>query len=150
MGFTKDLHTRKGPDGKRVRTAKWGKGKRWLAVWHDEYGRERSCTFTMKDAADAYWQSMETDRVRGEYTDPKAGRELFGEIGRRWLDSRAVDPASKIHYERAGRLRVEPAFWSPPGWQDQARCSTGMAGHADRDIRGEHCLDRLPRALGLP
>ncbi len=110
MGFTKDLHTRKGPDGKRVRTAKWGKGKRWLAVWHDEYGRERSCTFTMKDAADAYWQSMETDRVRGEYTDPKAGRELFGEIGRRWLDSRAVDPASKIHYERAGRLRVEPAF----------------------------------------
>jgi hypothetical protein len=52
VGFTKDLWTKKatGPDGKvtRPRTARYGKGKRWLAVSHDEHGRERSKSFPVK------------------------------------------------------------------------------------------------------
>ena len=53
---------------------------------------------------------METDRERGEYLDPKAGRELVGPVGRRWLASRTVDPATAIRYEVLWRLHVEPAF----------------------------------------
>jgi hypothetical protein len=52
VGFTKDLWTKKatGPDGKVTwpRTARYGKGKRWLAVSHDEHGRERSKSFPVK------------------------------------------------------------------------------------------------------
>jgi integrase len=53
---------------------------------------------------------METDLSRGDYIDPTAGRVRFDEIGRRWLSSRLVDPASAIQYESKWRLHVEPTF----------------------------------------
>jgi hypothetical protein len=69
MGFAKDLWTRdeKQPDGtvRRVHNARWGHGKRWLSVWHEESGREKSQAFGIKDAADKHWKAMETDRERG-------------------------------------------------------------------------------------
>ena len=114
MGFSKDLWTRtvRQPDGpvRPVHNARWGHGKRWLSVWHDEDGKERSQAFTTKDAADKHWRAMETDRERGEYMDPKAGRELLRGIGKRWLASRVVDPATQIRYESLFRLHIEPAF----------------------------------------
>jgi len=114
MGFTKDLWTRaeKQPDDtiRRVRNARWGNGKRWLSVWHDESGREQSQAFSIKDAADKHRKAMETDRERGEYVDPKAGRELMRGVGKRWLASRSVDPSPVIRYESLWRLHVEPAF----------------------------------------
>jgi integrase len=114
MGYTKDLWTRpdKGPDGKttRVRNARWGKGKRWLACWIDPDGREKSMAFRTQVAADKHWQGMETDKERGDYRDPDAGKVLFGDLGKRWLASRVVDPSSFIRYETVYRLHVEPAF----------------------------------------
>ena len=53
---------------------------------------------------------METDRERGEYIDPKAGRELLRGVGQRWLASRVTDPATQIRYESLWRLHVESAF----------------------------------------
>lgn len=114
MGFTKDLWMRpvKQLDGtvKRVRNDRWGKGKRWLAVWHDDASQERSRAFAKKELADKHWQAMETDRERGDYLDPKAGRELLRGVGNRWLSSRVIDPATQIRYESWWRLHVEPAF----------------------------------------
>jgi integrase len=116
VGYTKDLWTRPGTggDGKpaRVRNARWGNGKRWLSVWHDEAGNEVSRAFAAKDAADKHWQAMETDRERGDYLDPRAGKESLGAIGKRWLASRVVDPSTRIRYESLWRLHVEPTFGS--------------------------------------
>jgi hypothetical protein len=102
MGFSKDLH--KDPARRR------GHGKQWLSVRHLEDGTEKSQAFTTKAAADRHWKAMETDIARGDYFDPKAGRELLGPVGRRWLASRMIDPASAIHYEVLWRLHVEPFF----------------------------------------
>jgi integrase len=114
MGYTKDLWTRPatGPDGKptRVRSARWGKGKRWLACWIDPDGREKSRAFKIQAAADKYWQGMETDKERGDYRDPGAGKALFSDLGKRWIASRVVDPSSIMRYETAYRLHVEPTF----------------------------------------
>ena len=114
MGYTKDLWTRPepGPDGKpvRVRNTRWGKGKRWLACWIDPDGREKSHAFRIQAAADKHWQAMETDKERGDYRDPNAGKVLFGDLGQRWLASRVVDPSSLIRYETVYRLHIEPVF----------------------------------------
>jgi integrase len=114
MGYTKDLWTRPetGPDGKtiRVRNERWGKGKRWLAGWLDPNGKERSQVFKTQAEADRHWAAMETDKQRGEYHDTNAGKVLFEDFGRRWLSSRIVDPSSRIRYETAYRLHVEPTF----------------------------------------
>jgi len=110
MGYTKDLWTRPGPDGTRVRNARWGNGKRWLACWIDPEGNEKSKAFQKQTAADKHWRGMETDKDRGDYHDPAAGKVLFGEFGKRWLDSRLVDPSTAIRYETVYRLHVAPTF----------------------------------------
>lgn len=114
MGYTKDLWTRpeKQEDGavKRVPNARWGKGKRWLACWLDPDEREVTKAFTNKTPADKYWQKQEADRDRGEYVDPKAGREKVEALAKRWLDSISVDPATWAKYEQVWRLHVKPKF----------------------------------------
>ncbi|GAB3154169.1 hypothetical protein GCM10027258_57660 [Amycolatopsis stemonae] len=114
MGYTKDLWTRpeKQPDGKtkRVPNARWGKGKRWLACWLDPDEQERSKAFTNKTPADKHWRDMESARDRGEYIDPKAGRELVDSIAQRWFGSRTVDPSTAIKDESVYRLHVKPVF----------------------------------------
>lgn len=110
MGYTKDLWTRPGPDGKRVPSERHGKGKRWLACWRDPDGRERSKAFTNKKASELHWQKQEVDVERGDYHDPKAGRELFGDVAKRWLGSRSVDPNSRIRYDQCYRNQVAAVF----------------------------------------
>lgn len=60
--------------------------------------------------AERHANAMETDRERGEYIDPDAGKVRFEEVARRWLASRVVDPSSAIKYESALRLHVAPLF----------------------------------------
>lgn len=78
MAYVKDRWTVKVdlPDGtsKRVRTDRYGKGKRWLAVWKDPNGRERSAAFDRKVDAEKKASSMEVDVDRGDYYDPRAGK----------------------------------------------------------------------------
>jgi integrase len=114
MAYAKDQWTRpeKKADGttERVRNRKWGRGKRWLAVWIDPQGDERSKAFGTKLAAERHGAAMETDRERGEYIDPNAGKVRFEVVADRWLASRVVDPASAIKYESSLRLHVDPVF----------------------------------------
>ncbi|MGW6200739.1 phage integrase central domain-containing protein [Kribbella sp. NPDC055110] len=71
---------------------------------------ERSKAFGTKTAAERHGAAMETDRERGEYIDPEAGKVRFEQVAGRWLASRVVDPASAIKYESALRLHVSPVF----------------------------------------
>jgi len=115
MAFAKDQWTRpvKRPDGsvERVRNEKrWGRGKRWLAVWLDPRGDERSKACATKTEAVRYGAAMETDRDRGDYLDPHSGKIRLDELGPRWLKSRSVDPSTYLIYETKWRLHVAPAF----------------------------------------
>src|SRR5487761_1647496 len=114
MGFTKDLWTRPetGPDDtiRRVRNARWGKGKRWLVCWLDPDGNERSKAFRVQAAANSHWKAMEADKDRGDYHDPGAGKILFTDVASRWLSSRLVDPSTLARYETAYRLHVIPTL----------------------------------------
>jgi integrase len=115
VASAKDQWTRavKQVDGtvKRERNEKrWGRGKRWLGVWLDPSGVERSKAFDTKVQATRYANAMETDIARGEYIDPQAGKARFGPLSQRWLTSRIVDPSTLIRYETALRLHVDPVF----------------------------------------
>ncbi|GAA1582145.1 hypothetical protein GCM10009789_39860 [Kribbella sancticallisti] len=115
MAFAKDQWTRAvtQPNGKVTRERnekRWGRGKRWLGVWTDPNGDERSKAFDTKTEALRYATGKETDRDRGDYLDPNAGKVRLEEIWPRWLKSRTIDPASEIQYESKWRLHVEPTF----------------------------------------
>lgn len=79
-------------------------------MWHDPDGNEVTRTFAKKVDADDFADDMEADVRRGDYVDPKAGKVRFGALGARWLKSVDVDPSTKIRYEAAWRLHVEPQF----------------------------------------
>lgn len=84
--------------------------KRWLAIWIDADGKEKSKAFRIKERAKAHGDRMEADVERGEYIDPAAGKVLYGDLGRRWLRLRDVGGSTDRRYESAFRLHIEPTF----------------------------------------
>lgn len=75
MARVRDLWMRKDDRGnKTIRTARYGKGKRWLAVW-DENGREVSKLFRTEDAANSAIANARVAQENGTYI-PKANREI--------------------------------------------------------------------------
>ena len=52
---------------------------RWQVRYTDPAGRERSHNFARKIDADKFLIAVESDKLRGTWTDPDAGRVSFGE-----------------------------------------------------------------------
>lgn len=106
---------KRGPGGKKVRSARWGKGKRWQARWIDPLGEEGTKVFASKDAAQGHVSAMEVSVRSGTYVDPKQGKVTFREYAERWR-------ADQLHHRRATveqaesrlRLHVYPAIGSMP------------------------------------
>ncbi len=108
MGRVRDLwKSRSG-----VRTARYGKGKRYLAVWSDPSGEEVTRAFRRKIDAENHVALMEADRLRGSYVDPRAGRVTLREyVEDRWLPELVhVAESTRETYERHLRHRILPAF----------------------------------------
>jgi integrase len=70
--------------GERVRTARYGKGDRWRARYLDPLDRERSKTFARKADAERFLATVETDKLRGAYLDPSAGRVTLDAFYAEW------------------------------------------------------------------
>lgn len=84
--------------------------KRWLAIWADPDGAEKTKAFAKQAAAAAYAKKMEADAERGEYIDPKAGTGTFGALAEKHLRLRDVGRTSREKYTRTYRNQVKPAF----------------------------------------
>lgn len=69
MAHLDDRWERRLPDGKRVRTARYGKGDRWRARFLDPSGTERSRSFARKVDAELFLSTVEADKARGRYVD---------------------------------------------------------------------------------
>jgi len=61
-------------DGRRVRTDRYGKGRRWQARDLDPDSRERTRTFDRKQDVERLLATMTADVLRDAYVDPDAGR----------------------------------------------------------------------------
>lgn len=103
MGHIVDRWTVPGPDGRRVKSARHGRGKRWLARWNEPGGRERSRSFDSKDAARAHLAQVDVDVRAGTYV----GRSelTFEEYARTWL-RRQVHHRSSTAKQSESRLRL--------------------------------------------
>ena len=113
MGHVQDLWMKKGPGGKKVRSARWGKGKRWQARWIDPLGEEGTQVFASKDAALGHVAAMEVSVRSGTYVDPKQGRVTFREYAEAWrADQLHHRPRTAEQAESRLRLHVYPAIGS--------------------------------------
>lgn len=106
MAHVQDLWA-KSVDGRRVRTDRYGKGRRWQARYLDPDGRERTRTFDRKQDAERFLATMTVDVLRGAYVDPDAGKVTFADFAGRWLDAQTFSESSREATEL--RLRLHAA-----------------------------------------
>ncbi len=78
-------------------------------------GRERAKTFARRVDADRFAASVESDKARGEWIDPRLGKTTVAEWADGWLSRLAhVRPKTKVGYESLLRTCVLPAFGTTP------------------------------------
>lgn len=91
-------------DGRRVRTDRYGQGKRWQARYLDPEGRERTQAFDRKQDAERFLTTVAADVLRGTYIDPQGGRVTFREFAEAWLAAQTFTETTREATEL--RLRV--------------------------------------------
>ncbi|MFF2351329.1 tyrosine-type recombinase/integrase [Kitasatospora sp. NPDC058115] len=110
--------TENGPDGKprRVRTDRYGTGKRYRARYIGPDGTEKSKSFPdrQKRQADQWLAQVEADMARGQFIDPNAGRVTVKQHAEKWLASLTMDPQSYVSTEQRIRLHVVPHLGTRP------------------------------------
>ncbi len=82
--------------------------------YRDPGGEQRARQFVRKAAADRFAASVETDKSRGSYVDPKAGQMILQEYGEAWLASQTFDSSTREAVELRLRLHVYPTLGATP------------------------------------
>ena len=118
MGHVEDrwYKTLRHPGGQRerVKTELFGKGLRYRVRYIGPDGKERKKSFPdrAKREAEAFLVSTESDKLRGSYVDPKAGRITFAEYAENWLRTRSFDESTRESTEFRVRKHLLPFFGS--------------------------------------
>lgn len=95
-------------DGRRVRTDRYGQGKRWRARYLDPDGTERGKMFARKTDAERWLASVSADVLRGTYVDPDAGKVTFADFAERWLEAQTFTETTREITELRIRLHAVP------------------------------------------
>lgn len=98
----------------KVATPRHGRGKRWLLVYRDPSGVERSEAFARRPDADKRLIEVLADVQRGDYVDPRRGRTTFAEVARAWLASRMVAAGTAERERTCVEGILIPAFGRYP------------------------------------
>lgn len=109
MAHVRDRWERK-VDGQRVRTARYGKGKRWQARYLDPEGNQRNRDFERKQDAERFLAGITSDVLRGTYIDPDAGRVTFRDFATRWLAAQTFTETTREATELRLRLHASAHF----------------------------------------
>lgn len=78
--------------------------------FRDPDGRQRTRTFTRKGDADRFAATVETDKLRGTYLDPDAGRITFQTYAEQWLAAQTFDRSTREAVALRLRLHVFPVL----------------------------------------
>lgn len=100
-------HAKKVND-QRVKSAKYGRGKRYRVRYVDDGGRPRERLFDRKADAETYDANVRADVSRGEYVDPTAGRLTFQQYAERWRGNQLHADTTKSAVETHLRRHVYP------------------------------------------
>jgi integrase len=87
----------------------------WQVRYRDPNGRGRARNCARKTDATRFAHAVETDKVRGDWLDPRLGKVTFAEWADEWLVQAAnLKPKTRHDYERTLVNHVLPAFGDTP------------------------------------
>jgi hypothetical protein len=87
-----------------------GKGARYCADWRDLQGRKHAKTFATKKEALHHLATVEGDKARGTYVDPKGARLRFGDYAKSYVDSQQWRPSTRALVDSYMKNHVHPAL----------------------------------------
>lgn len=93
------------------RTAKFGKGSRWVVGWYEPGGAQRQRVFARRTDAESFSASLEDDIRSDRYIDPSAREQNFAAVAEAWLASK-----SRIKDSTWRRYRRELDNYVLPMW----------------------------------
>lgn len=99
-----------------VRKVRHGSGKEsWQARWRDPAGVDRAKNFSRRVDAERYLVSLEADKLRGRYADPRLGRIKLGEWMAEWQATRTnLSAQTRVRDDASIRNHVLPALGGAP------------------------------------
>ena len=97
------------------RTAKFGKGSRWIACWQDPEVGQRQRVFARRNDAEAFIAAIEDDIRSDRYIDPSARERTFEAAAEAWLSSK-----NRIKDSTWRRYRRELDNYVLPRWRTRA------------------------------
>ena len=100
--------------GARVRTDRYGVGRRWLARWRDPAGVQRKRAFDRRVDADRFLVEVAADLARGGYVDPRGGRITFRTYAEQWRCAQVHRATTAAQVESHLRRHVYPTFGDRP------------------------------------
>lgn len=85
------------------------KGGGWQARYRDPTGRERARTFVRRVDAERFLNVIETDKLRGQWLDPEAGKVTVAEFSERWYATTvSLKPKTRAGYRSLLDSRILP------------------------------------------
>jgi integrase len=93
-----------------VKKRERGEKVTYIARWRDPDGRQRMKTFARKGDADRFAATVEADKLRGTYLDPKAGTDTFEVYASRWLAAQTFDEGTRDMVGLRLRTHVYPVL----------------------------------------
>lgn len=100
--------------GTRVRSDRYGKGERWRARYFDPNGQERARTFARKTDAEKFLAGVESDKSRGLYVDPSAGRITVGQYAATWQAAQVHRRTTEAAFDSHLRNHILPLLGHRP------------------------------------
>lgn len=99
-----------------IRKVRYRSGREsWQARWRDPIGVDRAKNFIRKSDADRYLVSLESDKLRGRYADPRLGRTRLADWVGEWRATRTnVTAQTRIRDEASIRNHILPSLGPVP------------------------------------
>ena len=76
---------------------------RWDVRYRDDARHQRKRSFERKVDAQRFARSVETDLLRGDWIDPRRGKELFGAWAEMWMETLGRGARASDHLGGRGR-----------------------------------------------
>jgi hypothetical protein len=86
----------------------------WLARYRFPERIEKSQVLERHQDAEDFLEGIEASKDRGDYVDPKAGRETLTSVYARFTEQTELSPATRSKWEIVWRLHVEPRLGTVP------------------------------------
>ena len=110
MASIADRWHRSTKDGQRVRSDRFGAGKRWQVRYRDPAGASRNRSFDRRIDAERFLTKIRADLMRGEYVDPHGARTMFDVYSRQWLEAQTFDASTRAAVALRLRKHILPTW----------------------------------------